>query len=203
MEDTIKYFTGLDLGQTGELTGLAVLEQTTGLDSLGRGLKVKYFAVRHLERFVLGTSFSAICNRLQSLFSAPPLMNTNLVVDQTSVGQPVVRMLRRARLKAIIRPVTITGGFQVVYNEDGSWSVPKRDLVSTLQVLLQCRRIKVAPSLCEAQTLVQELRNFRVKTTLYPNETLESWREGPHDDLVLAVAIAAWQSEMLKEFWMR
>jgi hypothetical protein len=193
----------LDLGQTGELTGLAVLEQTTGLDSLGRGLKLKYFAVRHLERFVVGTSFSAICTRLQALFSAPPLMNTNLVVDQTAVGQPVVRMLRRARLKAIIRPVTITGGFQVVYNEDGSWSVPKRDLVSTLQVLLQCRRIKVAPSLCEAQTLVQELRNFRVKATLYPNETLESWREGPHDDLVLAVAIASWQSEMLKEFWMR
>jgi hypothetical protein len=26
-------------------------------------------------------------------------------------------------------------------------------------------------------------------------ETLDAWREGPHDDLVLAVAIAAWRGE--------
>jgi hypothetical protein len=40
-----------------------------------------------------------------------------------------------------------------------------------------------------------------VKATLSPKDTLEAWREGPHDDLVLAVAIAAWQSEQLRDFW--
>ena len=87
--------------------------------------------------------------------------------------------------------------------DSGFWQVPKKDLVSTLQVLLQSRRIKVAPSLPESQTLVQELMSFRAKATLASNDTLDAWREGPHDDLVLAVAIAAWQSERLREFWIR
>jgi hypothetical protein len=203
MNDTIKYITGLDLGQAAELTALAVLEQTTGPDPYNPSRTAKYYAVRHLERFALGTSFAVVCDRLRELFSNPPLAQSNLVVDQTVVGQPVVKLLRRARLRATIRPVTITGGNQAVFNEDGSWSVPKRDLVSTLQVLLQLRRIKVAPTLSEAKTLVQELTNFRVKATLSATETLESWREGPHDDLVLAVAIAAWQSERLLEYWLR
>ena len=67
--------------------------------------------------------------------------------------------------------------------------------MSALQVLLQSRRIKVAPSLPEAQTLVRELLDFKVKITLAANETFGAWREGTHDDLVLAVAIAAWEAE--------
>jgi hypothetical protein len=159
--------------------------------------------VRHLERFALGTSFPEVCTRLNYLFSSPPLVDSILVVDQTAVGQPVVKLLRRARLNASIRAVTITAGTQSGRNGDGSLSVPKKELVSTLQVLLQSRRIKVAPSLAESRTLVQELMRFRVKTALSPSETLEAWREGPHDDLVLAVAIAAWQSERLLQFWIR
>jgi hypothetical protein len=203
MTETIKFFTGLDLGQAAELTALAVVEKTTGPDPYDPSRKAKYYAVRHLERFVPGTSFPAICDRLHDLFAEPPLAQSNLVVDQTAVGPPVLKLLRRARLRAMIRPVTITGGNQAVLNEDGSWSVPKRDLVSTLQVLLQTRRIKVAPSLSEAKTLTQELMSFRVKASLSATDTLESWREGPHDDLVLAVAIATWQSERLLEYWLR
>ena len=203
MNDPIRYVTGLDLGQAADLTALAVLEKTTGPDPYDPSRKAKYYAVRHLERFVPGTSFPAVCTRLHELFSETPLRHSNLVVDQTAVGEPVVRLLRRARLRATIRPVTITAGWQAVINEDGSWSVPKKDLVSTLQVLLQSRRMKVAPGLREAKTLVQELMSFRVKASLSPSETLESWRDGPHDDLVLAVAIAAWQGERLLEFWMR
>ena len=203
MNDTIRYVTGLDLGQAADLSALAVLEKTTGPDPYDPSRKAKYYAVRHLERFLPGTSFPAVCTRLHELFSEPPLRHSNLVVDQTSVGQPVVKLLQQARLRATIRPVTITAGQQAVLNEDGSWSVPKKDLVSTLQVLLQSRRIKVTPSLCEAKTLVQELMSFRVKATLSATETLESWCEGPHDDLVLVVAIAAWQGERLLEFWMR
>ena len=43
--------------------------------------------------------------------------------------------------------------------------------------------------------LVQELENFRAKVTAARQETLESWREGRHDDLILAVAVAAWLGE--------
>jgi hypothetical protein len=64
-----------------------------------------------------------------------------------------------------------------------------------LQVLLQSRRLQVAPTLPAAQTLVQELTTFQVKITPTANEAFGAWREGAHDDLVLAVAIAAWDGE--------
>jgi hypothetical protein len=201
--DTIKYFTGLDLAQVGELTGLAVLEQTIGPDPQDPCRTAKYYDVRHLERFAPGTPFTAVCEHMRGLFSAPPLAQTTLVVDQTAVGQPVVDLLRRARLKASIRPLTITATGAARVNEDGGWSVPKKDLVATLQVLLQARRIRVAPRLPGAPMLVQELQRFRVKATLATDDTLEAWRERPHDDLVLSVAIAAWQGERLREFWVR
>jgi hypothetical protein len=80
--------------------------------------------------------------------------------------------------------------------------VPKKELVSVLQVMLQARRIKVAPTLPEAKTLVRELTTFQVKITPAANEVFGAWREGQHDDLVLAVAIAIWQAEHLLELWL-
>src|SRR5262249_5200755 len=95
--------------------------------------------------------------------------------------------------KAWVRPVLITGGHQVTC-EAGAWHVPKKELVSTLQVLLQNRRLKVA-AVPERDLLLKELQNFKVKITASANETFEAWRERDHDDLVLAVAIAAWVGE--------
>jgi hypothetical protein len=46
-----------------------------------------------------------------------------------------------------------------------------------------------------AETLEMELQNFRVKITAAANETFEAWRERDHDDLVLALALAAWHAE--------
>ena len=52
--------------------------------------------------------------------------------------------------------------------------------------------IVVAP---EAALLVQELLNFQVKVTTAGNDTYGVWREGQHDDLVLATAVALWFGE--------
>jgi hypothetical protein len=68
-------------------------------------------------------------------------------------------------------------------------------LVSTLQVLLQAGRLKVASALAEAPTLVRELLAFQVKVTAAAHETFGPWRENAHDDLVLAVVLAAWLGE--------
>jgi hypothetical protein len=201
--DPVKYFSGLDVGQPSEFTALAVLERTTNPDPESPGRNLKFYAVRHLERFELGTSFPDICTRLKAVFSDSRLQDSTLTVDRTVVGQPVIELLRRARLGVSTRPLTITAGQRSEYDQYGTCLVPKNELVSTLQVLLQCRRIKVAPSLPQAKTLTKELARFRAKSTLASGDRLEDWREGPHDDLVLAVAIAAWQSEHLREFWMR
>ncbi len=47
--------------------------------------------------------------------------------------------------------------------ENGTYRVPKRNLVSVIQVPLQQGRLKVAYMLPEASTLAGELQNFHVK----------------------------------------
>ncbi len=73
--------------------------------------------------------------------------------------------------------------------------VPKRDVASTIAVLLQTGRLRIARGLKESETLLRELLNFRVKISLSGHDTYEAWREAEHDDLVLAVGLAAWLFE--------
>jgi hypothetical protein len=127
------------------------------------------------------------------LVATEPLVNPKLAVDITGVGRAVLDVLRKAGPRAWIRPVLITAGHQIT-EEDDTHHAPKKELVSTLQVLLQGRRFKVAP-LCERELLVKELVNFKVKVTVSANETFEAWLERDHDDLVLAMALAAWVGE--------
>jgi len=74
-------------------------------------------------------------------------------------------------------------------------------LASTLAVLLQAARLNVAPALPDAVLLRQELLNFRVKISAAAHDTYGAWREGQHDDLVLATALACWWSERDRWTW--
>jgi len=121
-----------------------------------------------------------------------------LAVDVTAVGPPVMGLLSRNRVAARLRPVVVTGGHHAQMDAMGGWLVAEKALISSLQVLLQSRRLKVAPSLPDAQVLVKELESFRMKVTVSAGET-EEWRERPHDDLLLAVAVAAWEGENLRQ----
>jgi hypothetical protein len=51
-------------------------------------------------------------------------------------------------------------------------------------------RLRVTPMLLASSTLTCELSSFQLKTTAVAKEELDAWREGAHDDLVLAVAVA-------------
>jgi hypothetical protein len=183
------YIVGLDLGQAADFTALAVLERPADQHS-----NVVY-ALRHLRRFTLGTPYTEIVPAVSQLVAAPPLAGrVSLVVDQTGVGRAVVDMLKRS-VSCQVVPVTITAGQNVTQAENGSRHVPKKELVTCLQLLLQARRLQIARSLPEAATLVRELENFRVKITQAAHETFGAWREGQHDDLVLAAALAGWWAE--------
>jgi hypothetical protein len=95
----------------------------------------------------------------------------------------------------------ITAGHAGGKGEGGIRLVPRLDLASAVQKLLETRRLHIVPSLAQAATLTRELMTFRAKVTLTTgNDTLEAWRERPHDDLVLAVAVAAWQGERYRPF---
>jgi hypothetical protein len=189
-----KYWTGLSVGEAPDFTAVAALEKVLIPDPGQPGREVGHYAVRLLERFPPGTAYPAVAARVAALFAAVPLTGTALGVDLTGVGHPVLEVLRRARPRARLRPVLITNGHKAAPDGSGGWQVPKRELISNLQVLFQARRLVVAPALTEAETLVRELVEYRVKAALVSEETL-AWREGPQDDLVFAVAVAAWLGE--------
>jgi hypothetical protein len=178
------YLCGLDLGQAQDYTALAVAEVHA------RAHEYLYH-VRHLQRFALRTSYPAIVRRAAKLLQRPPVRGqTTLVVDATGVGQPVIDMLKEAALKPI--SITITSGNVVAEHAWDAFHVPKRDLVSAIQIPLQSRRLSIAPALREADILKQELANFQVKVTTAAHDVYGAWREGTHDDLVLALAVAIW-----------
>jgi hypothetical protein len=190
-----RFVTGLDLGQAKDFTAIAVMERTIVPSPDPELQAIHHYAVRHLVRMALGTSYTVICDHLVSLFARSPLTGTTLAVDETGVGRPVVDLLDTSRIKADVRPITITGGHEAHQGDGLGWKVPKKCLVSTLQVLLQGRRLTVAKSLPFSAALVEELQNFHVKVTEAANETFGALGEGYHDDLVLAIMIAAWAAE--------
>ena len=120
-------------------------------------------------------------------------------MGKSSAGWPGMPIESRPGLAARLVPIQITGGNQVTRDGD-IWNVPKRDLAGVVQVALQSGRLKIAANLPDAQVLVAELQNFRVKISLAGHDSYgagagEEWRVGAHDDLVLAVAIALWAAQ--------
>jgi hypothetical protein len=193
-----RFFVGLDLGQAQDYTALAVLQRPLVHRSDPPSLRRPAYALRHLHRFLLGTPYPEVVKAVLGLLRMPPLTGSVLVIDQTGVGRPVVDLLAdglRDRVTCTFFPITITAGHEATLGEGGGLRVPKKELVAAVQVLLQSRRLHVARSLADAPVLVRELENFRVKVTASAHETVEAWRERDHDDLVLAVALAAWMGE--------
>jgi hypothetical protein len=181
-----RFILGLDLGQIADYSAVAVVHRSAAREGIVQ--------VPHLERFPLGTPYPAIVGRVAQLFTTPPLRGqASLVVDATGVGTAVIDLLSQAHLSPIA--ITITGGDKVHRESRNRYGIPKRELVGLLQVLLQTGRLKIASALPEAEVLVKELLAFQVKITTTAHDTYGAWREGAHDDLVLALAIGAWYSE--------
>ena len=193
------HYIGLDLGQAHDHTAIAVLERTE--IPLGRSpvtfeqiVETRY-TFRHLERLPLGMDYPSIVQHVRTLVQRPELAlsATTLVVDATGVGRPVVDLLRRASLPCRVVPVTITAGDKETC-ESIMWNVPKRDLIAGLMLLFQRGEISICGHLPESETLAAELANMRIKVSLAGHDTYGAWREGQHDDLVLAAALACWRA---------
>ena len=129
-----------------------------------------------------------------------------LAADATGVGRGVVDILHEAIYELAdddtrgsqidtIQPayITITGGSAVTKSPMGLLNVPKRELVTTPLILFQDRRLHISEALEYQDLLQKELLNFKVKINIATgHDSYEAWREGEHDDLVLALSLACW-----------
>jgi hypothetical protein len=112
------------------------------------------------------------------------------------VGRAVCDLFRSTRPRAHIVPVTITAGLDTKLAPGGGWRVPKVQLVPVLKALMQTGRLLIA-NVPERKLLTKEVQAFKAKISATGHEQFEAadWRGRPHDDLVLAVALACWFGE--------
>jgi hypothetical protein len=122
---------GVDLGQTADYTAITILEERVE----------NSYDVRFLER-LRNTPYPAIVRRLDHLVKRLP-ERPDMAVDATGVGRPVIDMIKDANLDASVYPITLTGG-DAVSTGGMERHVPKRDVASTIAVLLQTGRLRIA-----------------------------------------------------------
>ena len=201
------FFVGLDLGQSKDFTALVVNERVeaqrirferTPFETVAHEAERKPL-IRHrftfLHRFALGTPYPDVVDAVGKALTQLPARRdpVALYVDATGVGRPVVDTMRAKGLKPV--GITITGGLDVNHKAADDIRIPKSNLASLMQVVLQTERLKIAQEMPLTPVLEKELQAFKVKISAAGNEGFEAWRESDHDDLVLAAAIAVWGAE--------
>ena len=189
------FVVGLDLGQAQDYTAWVVGQMREAAPDAAT------YDIVHIDR-VRGATYPTIVEHTRHLVGAlrarDPRPVVDLVVDYTGVGRAVADLLEDADLRVPVTLVTITGGDSVTRGERGEQRIPKRDLAAVVQVCLQGERLRIAADLPLATILTDELVTFRVKISLGGHDSYGAgadWRDGHHDDLVLALALALWHGE--------
>lgn len=209
-----KYIISVDIGQSMDPTAVGGLRRI----SVPTGQTREVYNGTHLEmmreyrdsfhlgyahRFPLHTPYPEIVDSLAE--TCRKIDGTyQVVADATGVGRPVVDMMRAAGMPVV--GVIITGGVATATKseETGYWHVPKRELVTTTQTMMQMGRLKVAKKLPLATTIVKELQAFKMKiSTQSGHVSFEAWRDRDHDDLVLMLSQGVWWGNKTADKWQK
>ena len=187
-------FSGLDLGQAKDYTALACIRRIPLKDPVAK--RRWRYECGQLLSWPLGVSYPTMAQDVGNVYKHDTMKGSYLVVDYTGVGRPVYDQLKVNQVQARMVPILTTGGKLVSQNkENGAWHVPKTELVSTLQVVIQSDLIKIHSGLKLADRLKKELADFKVKITKAANETFGA-DSSQHDDLVFALMLAVYYAEM-------
>src|SRR6185312_4085667 len=182
------FYIGVDLGKLQDHSALGVIERPERLEEnqwrIYNALAPlpMVLHVRQIERVPLGTPYPRVVEKIWGMARSRAMAGQCVVVvDATGVGTPVIDMLRAADLGCELTAVTITGG-ERPRSGSGRVSVPKKDLIASLQLSLEKRELKIARGMSEVRTLVRELMD------------VGTGRPREHDDLVMALALACWRA---------
>lgn len=171
-----RHLVGLDIGQRDDWTALGVVAEEDD----------RSLTLVALER-IRHKPYPEIIGLVAETVAA--LGRPTLLVDVTGVGRPVCDLLTGNGVPHT--RVNIHGGNVVTTLDDGTLSVPKRDLVSALVVGFEGKTLRIASGLRHAGTLEDEAAAFRMKLSAKGHDSYSA-REGEHDDLLLAVALPVW-----------
>lgn len=203
---------GVDLGQSQDPTSIAVVERVwesipddiprnilqSGckgmLEDMRGQLAPERYLLLGLQQAPLGESYIAQADRLMQVMARDTIAVhcPEVWMDYTGVGRPVFDIFKQRRVPRL-KPVTITFQGEPGPNGHGGYSIPKINLVSHLQALMHTGKLEVPSNdrMPLGKAFRRELMDFRVSYTPVGNMRFGA-REGAHDDLILAVALAAW-----------
>ncbi|MBL8241964.1 MAG: hypothetical protein JNM66_31355 [Bryobacterales bacterium] len=187
-------YLGLDLGQRQDHSALSVID--LAWTSLGRCaasyqyLFLPVLTVRSVERYPLNISYEEIPHivrsRTQQIADRRRGSGMELVIDAGGPGAPMVDHLRRiAPSNLLVSPVFITAGKAVSRLAGGYTGVPRRVLITQLVKMIAAGCLVCPASLPGMSTWRDEMLSLS-GCGAHPEKT------GSHDDLTLAIALAAW-----------
>jgi hypothetical protein len=202
--DRPRLYCGLDLGKVADFSALSVVERSPLAKQVGR--RRYAYSLRWLETWELGTPYttcvsgqSSIVGDVKKRFESKQLAWSPLAIDQTGVGVAVVDAVRSAKVQARITPIVITAGHSVTVDpKTRETHLPKKELISTLLVLLEAGVLKWPGASAKRPPAItrfeKELLAFRETITKSKNVTFGA-EQSSHDDLVLSVSLACWLGE--------
>ncbi|QVL33965.1 hypothetical protein KIH39_08670 [Telmatocola sphagniphila] len=120
----ISHACGLDLGQANVPTAFAVIERRDFEATTPDERDHSKYHVRHLERFVSGTPYEVIFQKVRETRLHAQVEHGPLVVNRTGVGNAVVKLLGKAYPGVYPEEVMITSGIQAVKERTTIWFWP-------------------------------------------------------------------------------
>lgn len=198
MSDYPRFCLSLDVGSERDHSVLSLIDKKTQYSRSPEGeeMQLPTYDLPFLERFQLRTPYEVIRQRTEAILHNPMLstQGCHLLIDATGVGNPVVQMFQD--LSPI--PVVITSGSTVNALGSGGYSVPKRDIVTSLQAVMQSRRLRIAAGLQDIEQLKKEILGFKMRPPSARGYiAFESDTESTHDDIVMSLAINIWYLERM------
>lgn len=180
-----QYFAGLDLGQMNDYSALSIALR----DDNDPAYKVMY-----CSRFPLGTTYPEVARLTQNILRTLPY-SVSFAVDCTGVGRGVVDIFHEMGVDPI--RITIVGNIAQPVYEGYEWRVSKRDLIGSLQVVIQQKRIRFAAGL-DIATILDELSHYEVKISETGHDSYNARGPNKHDDMVLALACMVYPGERMR-----
>ena len=192
MQSQTRYYFGLDLGKRQDHSALVTVELTWSLgpqDPATRAhTQLPHLTIRYAARLPLGFETTGIPRFVREAAQSFPLWAAlrqpgTLLVDATGNGHTVIELLRADRNGLLLKPVSISSGYQARLLPDNYYSIPRTDLLTRLKLLFERGVLKIERTAAGVDFLERELIQFE-----------PGGRQPEHDDLVMALALAVWQA---------
>ncbi len=192
LQGETRYYFGLDLGKRQDHSALVVVELSWILGPLSpvtqAHSRVPQLTVRYASRLPLGFETTGLPRFVRDAAQSFPLLAAlrhpgTLLVDATGNGHTVIELLRADRNGLLLKPVSISSGYQARQLADSYYSIPRTDLLTRLKLLFERGLLKIERPAAGMDFLERELIEFE-----------PGGRQQEHDDLIMALSLAVWQA---------